>query len=107
MYEISLALPYIHSHSYITTTGYESYLFYCAAYSAGILFGTTLLQKLYPVNYSQVIVSYPFWKSRMETVATSTIGAYVQYTENKTARIRNFEKAAAGSDKHEGTYYDD
>jgi DUF1680 family protein len=65
------------------------------------------LQKLYPVNFSNVTVTDPFWKNRMETVATSTINTCVLYTENKTGRIRNFEKAAAGSGKHEGIYYDD
>lgn len=67
----------------------------------------TSLQKLYPVNYSQVSVTDHFWKERMETVATSTIKACVLYTENKTGRICNFEKAASGSGKHEGIYYDD
>ncbi len=83
-------------------------IYFIALLTAPVLSSSQLsLQKLYPVNYSQVVVSDPFWKSRMETVATSTIDACVQYTENKTARIRNFEKAAAGSGKHEGIYYDD
>lgn len=68
---------------------------------------TQSLQKVYPVSFSQVAVNDAFWKSRMETVATSTINACVLYTENKTARIRNFERAATGSGKHEGIYYDD
>ena len=67
----------------------------------------TSLQKLYPVNYSQVFITDPFWKERMKTVANSTINACVLYTENKTGRIRNFEKAANKSGKHEGIYYDD
>jgi uncharacterized protein len=65
------------------------------------------LQKLYPVNFSQVTVTDAFWKGRMETVAAVTIDACVLYTENKTGRIRNFEKAAKGTGKHEGIYYDD
>lgn len=65
------------------------------------------LQKLYPVNFSQVTITDQFWKGRLETVASHTIDACVLYTENKTGRIRNFEKAAAGSGKHEGIYYDD
>ena len=67
----------------------------------------TSLQRLYPVNFSQVSVTDPFWKGRMETVANSTISTCILYTENKTGRIRNFEKAATGSGKHEGIYYDD
>ncbi|ULQ51858.1 glycoside hydrolase family 127 protein [Flavihumibacter fluvii] len=64
-------------------------------------------QKLYPVNFSQVNITDGFWLGRMRTVATSTIDACILYTETKTGRIRNFEKAAAHSGKHEGVYYDD
>lgn len=64
-------------------------------------------QKLSPVDFSKVLVTDPFWKGRMDTVATSTLDACILYTENKTGRIRNFEKAAARSGKHEGIYYDD
>lgn len=65
------------------------------------------LQKIYPVSFSDVLVTGPFWKQKMETVATATIDACVNYTQNKTGRIRNFEKAAKRSGKHEGIYYDD
>ncbi|MCC6288626.1 MAG: glycoside hydrolase family 127 protein [Chitinophagaceae bacterium] len=64
-------------------------------------------QKIYPVNYSEVTITDAFWKPKMETVATATIDACVNYTQNKTGRIRNFEKAAQHSGKHEGIYYDD
>lgn len=64
-------------------------------------------QKLYPVNFSQVSIMDVFWSGRMQTVATGTLDVCVLYTENKTGRIRNFEKAAARSGKHEGIYYDD
>ena len=43
----------------------------------------------------------------MHTVGTSTLDACIMYTENKTGRIRNFEKTASGNGKHEGIYYDD
>ncbi len=65
------------------------------------------LQKLKPVNFAMVSVTDPFWKGRMQVVATSTLEACILYTENKTGRIRNFEKAAAGKGEHEGIYYDD
>lgn len=65
------------------------------------------LQKLYPVSYSNVTITDPFWKKRMETVAGNTLDACVLYTENKTGRIRNFEKVAKGEGKHEGIYFDD
>jgi DUF1680 family protein len=65
------------------------------------------LQKLTPVNFAKVAVTDPFWRGRMQVVATSTLNACILYTENKTGRIRNFEKAAAGKGEHEGIYYDD
>lgn len=64
-------------------------------------------QKVYPVNFSEVTITDGFWKPRMETVAQSTLDACVNYTQNKTGRIRNFEKAAKRAGKHEGIYYDD
>lgn len=65
------------------------------------------MQQLYPVNFSHVTITDPFWKNKMETVADATLYACVNYTQDKTGRIRNFEKAAAGRGKHEGIYYDD
>src|SRR5688500_1484943 len=66
------------------------------------------LQKLYPVSFSKVEITDAFWKPRMQTVANATLDACVNYTENKTGRIRNFEKVARGKgEKHEGIYYDD
>jgi uncharacterized protein len=65
------------------------------------------LQKLVPVNYADVTITDKFWKPRMETVANATLQACVTYTEDKTGRIRNFEKAAKRSGKHEGIYFDD
>lgn len=67
----------------------------------------TSFQTLYPINYSEVRVSDPFWSPKMQTVATATIDACVNYTQNKTGRIRNFEKASHRSGKHEGIYFDD
>jgi len=71
------------------------------------IFSQESLQKLYPVNFSDVTITDPFWKERMQTVATTTLDACILYTETKTGRIRNFEKAAKRSGKHEGIYFDD
>src|SRR5688572_9447344 len=65
------------------------------------------MQQLYPVNFSNVNINDPFWKPKLETVASATLYACVNYTQDKTGRIRNFEKAGKGSGKHEGIYYDD
>ncbi len=67
----------------------------------------TSLQKLYPVNFSQVNITDDFWSPKLQTVATTTLDACVNYTQDKTARIRNFENAAMHTGKHEGIYYDD
>src|SRR5687768_17377566 len=70
--------------------------------------GAQSLQKLYPVSFSQVTINDTFWSPRIKTVAEQTIKACIDYTENKTGRIRNFEKVARGkNEKHEGIYYDD
>lgn len=75
--------------------------------TGGITKSQTSMQKLFPVNYSDVIITDAFWKPKMNKVATSTLYACVDYTQNKTGRIRNFEKAAKHSGKFEGIFYDD
>src|SRR5690606_24245877 len=67
----------------------------------------TSLQKMYPVDFSRVSITDDFWKKKQDIVATTTINTCVLYTENKTGRIRNFEKAVSREGKHEGIYYDD
>lgn len=70
--------------------------------------GAQSLQKLYPVSFSEVSIRDSFWSPRIRTVAEATLKACIEYTENKTGRIRNFERAAAHrTGKHEGIYYDD
>jgi uncharacterized protein len=68
----------------------------------------TNFQQLSPVNFSQVTINDRFWKPRVDSIGTATLRACIEYTEDKTGRIRNFEKAARKSgEKHEGIYYDD
>jgi len=60
------------------------------------------------VNFSNVQVTDSFWKPKMDKVATVTLAACIDQTENKTPRIRNFMKVVKGTgEKHEGIYYDD
>jgi DUF1680 family protein len=64
--------------------------------------------KIEPVNFSKVNVTDAFWKPKMDLVATKTLAACIYQTEEKTGRIRNFEKVARGKgEKHEGIFYDD
>jgi DUF1680 family protein len=64
--------------------------------------------KIEPVNFSKVNVMDAFWKPKMDLVATKTLAACIYQTEEKTGRIRNFEKVARNrGEKHEGIFYDD
>ena len=63
--------------------------------------------QLTPINFSKVSINDSFWTPKINTVATVTLNACITYTENKTGRIRNFEKVAAKSGKHEGIFFDD
>ncbi|HMU46352.1 MAG TPA: glycoside hydrolase family 127 protein [Chitinophagaceae bacterium] len=66
------------------------------------------LQKFEFVNFSEVNITDHFWKPKIDKVATVTMKACIDQTEVKTARIRNFEKAARNKgEKFEGRYYDD
>ncbi|MBD2703090.1 glycoside hydrolase family 127 protein [Spirosoma sp. BT702] len=67
-----------------------------------------LVQRFEPVGFSQVSITDKFWKPKLDKVATATLQACIVQTEQKTGRIRNFEKVARKQgEKHEGIYYDD
>ena len=64
--------------------------------------------KIEPVNFSNVTVTDAFWKPKMDLVATKTLAACIYQTEEKTARISNFDKVARKKgEPHEGVFYDD
>jgi uncharacterized protein len=66
------------------------------------------LQKIEPISFSEVNITDKFWNPKMDIVATATLSACIIQTEEKTPRIRNFEKVARKQgEKHEGIYYDD
>ncbi len=72
------------------------------------VFSQSSLQKIEPVNFSQVNITDKFWKPKIDLVATKTLDACIYQTEIKTPRIRNFEKVArAKGEQHEGIFYDD
>ncbi|GAB3702781.1 glycoside hydrolase family 127 protein [Spirosoma flavus] len=67
-----------------------------------------MVQRFEPVGFSQVSITDKFWKPKLDKVATATLQACIVQTEQKTGRIRNFEKVARKQgEKHEGIYYDD
>ncbi|MFM2364278.1 MAG: hypothetical protein RLZZ316_3180, partial [Bacteroidota bacterium] len=72
------------------------------------LFAQNSLQKMEPVNFSQVTITDAFWKPKIDKVATKTLAACIYQTEVATPRLRNFEKVArARGEEHEGIFYDD
>jgi DUF1680 family protein len=79
--------------------------------SAMAISATSLAQpaptQLLPINFSQVRIQDAFWNPQITKVANQTLDACILYTEEKTGRIRNFDKVAAGGGTHEGIYYDD
>jgi DUF1680 family protein len=60
-----------------------------------------------PVDFSQVTITDSFWRPKQQKVATVTLSACIKQTEERSGRIRNFEKAARRQGEHEGMYYDD
>jgi uncharacterized protein len=68
----------------------------------------SVLQRIEPVNFSQVNITDNFWKPKIDKVATKTLAACIYQTEVATPRIRNFEKVARNKgEAHEGIFYDD
>ncbi len=64
--------------------------------------------KVNPVNFSKVTINDEFWKPKIDNVATKTLQACIYQTEEKTGRIRNFEKVARKKgEEHEGIFFDD
>ena len=84
-------------------------LFVCLALAAGTsAVAQQVPRKSEPVSFSQVTITDSFWKPTMDKVATATLQACIFQTEEKTPRIRNFEKVARKKgEKHEGIFYDD
>ena len=68
---------------------------------------TQAQRQITPVNFSKVTVKDYFWKPRIEKVHSATLPVCMTYTEDSTARIKNFENAALRSGKHKGIYFDD
>ncbi len=71
-------------------------------------FSQKSLQKIEPVNFSDVNITDEFWKPKIDKVATKTLSACIYQTEVATPRIKNFERVAAKKgEQHQGIFYDD
>lgn len=64
--------------------------------------------QLQPHSFSEIKITDSFWRPKLEKVAKSALPGSIYQTEEKTGRIRNFEKVARKQgEAHEGIYYDD
>jgi len=91
-----------------TTAVYIAMLFVLILFFHPSIQAQTNSVKIEPINFSNVNVTDDFWKPKMDLVATKTLAACIYQTEEKTPRIRNFEKVARKKgEKHEGVFYDD
>jgi uncharacterized protein len=73
--------------------------------SGNVLATGTLIR---PLDFSRVTINDSFWRPKLDKVATATLNACIVQTEEKTGRIRNFEKVARRQgEAHEGFYFDD
>lgn len=68
---------------------------------------TLTLRKIEPVDFSHVRINDRFWSPRLEKQVSATLPVCIDQIENQTGRIRNFERAAAGSGEHSGIFFDD
>jgi uncharacterized protein len=79
-----------------------------AAMNARMVHGAARNTVVRPIDFAEVDIEDAFWRPKMVKVATVTLHACIYQTEQKSARIRNFEKAARrAGEPHEGIYYDD
>ncbi|MBK7870672.1 MAG: glycoside hydrolase family 127 protein [Saprospiraceae bacterium] len=87
---------------------YKALLLNIFLFSNMMIIAQTVTRHYEPVNFSQVTINDAFWKPKLDKVATATLEACIHQTEEKTPRIRNFEKVARKQgEQHEGIYYDD
>jgi DUF1680 family protein len=84
--------------------------YYCLVFQlvTHLCFSQSSLRIIEPIGFSDVKITDNFWKPKLEKVATATLQTCIINTEQKTGRIRNFEKVSRRQgEKHEGIYYDD
>ncbi len=65
------------------------------------------LRVMEPVPFSKVKITDRFWDLRLQRHADVTLPLCIDQIENQTARIRNFENAAAKTGEYKGLLFDD
>jgi len=66
-----------------------------------------ITKRMHQVDFSQVLINDAFWSPRLRNNAEKTIPVCIDQIENKTGRMRNFEKAAIPEGPHSGIFFDD
>lgn len=66
-----------------------------------------ITKRMQQVDFSQVFINDDFWSPRLKNNAEKTIPVCIDQIENKTGRMRNFEKAAIPEGPHSGIFFDD
>lgn len=69
--------------------------------------GIEAQRKIEPVAFSDVKIEDSFWSPRLESHKSVTIPVCIDQIENRTGRLTNFDRAAAGQGAHQGYFYDD
>ncbi|MBQ4285164.1 MAG: glycoside hydrolase family 127 protein, partial [Bacteroidales bacterium] len=69
--------------------------------------GASSPEAVAPVDFSKVQIEDSFWAPRLDAHKSATIPVCISQIEEKTGRMRNFEKVAAGTGEHEGYFFDD
>lgn len=59
------------------------------------------------VDFAHVHINDAFWSPRLARHLETTLPVCIDQIENKTGRIRNFERAALGEGEHSGIFFDD
>lgn len=59
------------------------------------------------VDFAHVHIDDGFWSLRLEKHLNATLPVCIDQIENRTGRIRNFERAALGRGEHSGIFFDD
>ena len=59
------------------------------------------------VDFAHVHINDAFWSPRLARHLETTLPVCIDQIENKTGRIRNFERAAQGEGEHSGIFFDD
>ncbi len=59
------------------------------------------------VDFAHVHIDDGFWSPRLEKHLGVTLPVCIDQIENRTGRIRNFERAALGRGEHSGIFFDD